>query len=305
MIEHHPDLATLERLEALAVDLARESGQVVTEALTREILVDYKKDARGREQDIDPVSEVDRAVEASVREHVLAQFPDHVILGEEGTDHPDQEAEWTWVVDPVDGTANFVNGFPLFAVSIGVLHRGRPVVGALWCGSTHALRAGVYHAHEGGRLMFEGEEVPHERQTVVRRTLAAAPGGSPAGTKLWDHRVTGSIALECAFVAAGILVSAPFWGPKVWDIAGGLALVKAAGREVWIRNGSGWEPFERFEPPRELPPAARRREPDRTPSLRDWRRSVIIGTPEATQAIREAALRRPWWRRFAPWGAKR
>ncbi len=293
-----PDGALLARIEALAVDLARESGGVATEALTREILVDYKPDARGKDVDTDPVSEVDRAVEEAVHARVLAEFPDHVILGEEGEEHPDPDAEWVWVVDPVDGTANFVNGYPLFAVSIGVLHRGRPVVGAVWCASTHALRAGVYHAHEGGPLYLDGVEVSAERKTHVRRTLAAAPGGSSAGTKLWDHRVTGSIAVEAAFVAAGIFVSAPFWGPKVWDIAGGMALVRAAGREAWIREGNEWRPFECFEPPRVLPSAEARRDPQRTPSLRDWRSSVIVGTAEATLALRERVRRPPWWRRL-------
>ncbi len=298
-----PDPVLLERIEALAVALARESGQVAAEALTREIIVDYKPDAAGKEQDHDPVSEVDRAVEASVQARVTEAFPDHAILGEEGDSHPPADVEWLWVVDPVDGTANFVNGYPLFAVSIGVLHYGCPVVGAVWCASTHALRAGVYHAREGGSLRLDGVEVSPERATRVRRTLAAAPGGSPAGTKLWDHRVTGSIAVEAAFVAAGIFVSAPFWGPKVWDIAGGLALVRAAGREVWIRDREGWRPFERFEPPRQLPERVRQREGDRAPSLRDWRSTVIVGTTEATRAIRER--RRPsWWQRIIGGGRR-
>ncbi|MCK9486088.1 MAG: inositol monophosphatase [Dehalococcoidia bacterium] len=292
-----PDPALLERIEALAVALAQESGAVAAEALTREILVDYKPDAKGKEQDRDPVSEVDRAVEVAVQARVLAEFPGHLVLGEEGEAHPAPDAEWLWVVDPVDGTANFVNGFPLFAVSIGVLHHGRPVVGAVWCASTHALQAGVYHAHEGGPLRLDGVEVSHERRTRVRRTLAAAPGGSPAGTRLWDHRVTGSIAVEAAFVAAGIFVAAPFWGPKIWDIAGGLALVRASGREVWIRGRRGWEPFERFEAPRELPASVRKREGDRAPSLRDWRGSVLVGTTEATRAMREHSRRPSVWTR--------
>jgi myo-inositol-1(or 4)-monophosphatase len=62
-----------------------------------------------------------------------------------------------WAIDPIDGTTNFVNGFPLFAASIGMLHRGCPVVGAIWCSTSYALRAGVYHARAGGALRFEGE----------------------------------------------------------------------------------------------------------------------------------------------------
>lgn len=303
------DRATLERLEALATALAHEAGGIVADALLRELQVDYKTDAarppRKRDESSgDPVSDVDHAVEALLRERIGAEFPDHVILGEETDDHPGPDVEYLWVVDPVDGTSNFINGFPLFAVSIGVLHRGRPVVGAVWCATTHALHPGVYHAHEGGPLLLDGSPVTTERMTKVRRTLAAAPGGSSAGTRLWDHRVTGSICIEAAYVAAGVFAFAPFWGPKIWDVAAGVVLVRASGREVWHRGpGSigGWAPFERFEPPDRLPRRPGRRSqpaPDRAPSLRDWRGSLLVGTAEATKAMREQARRPSPWSRL-------
>jgi len=295
-----PPVELLERIEGIAAALAREAGAVVAEALQRELHVDYKPDRKGKEQEHDPVSEVDHAIEALLRERIEAEFPGHVILGEETDSHPNADAEWVWVVDPVDGTANFVNGFPLFAVSIGVLHRGRPLVGAIWCATTQALRHGVYHAREGGTLHLDGIPVALDRATQVKRAVAAAPGGSSPGTKLWDHRVTGSMAIEAAYVAAGIFASAPFWGPKIWDIAGGIPLIRAAGREAWLREGKGWVPLERFVPPRELPRHARQNEADakRAPSLRDWRGSVIVGTAEATALIRGGAKPRSTWRRL-------
>jgi myo-inositol-1(or 4)-monophosphatase len=300
-----PDEAVLARIEGVAVALAQEAGDLVAAALERELQVDYKPPAGAKpgakEQHHDPVSEVDHAVEALLRERITAEFPAHLVLGEEVDSHPDTDAAWVWVVDPVDGTANFVNGFPLFAVSVGVLHLGRPVVGAVWCATTQALRAGVYHAREGGRLFLDGAPVAAERATKVKRALAAAPGGAAGGTRMWDHRVTGSMAIEAAYVAAGIFASAPFWSPKIWDIAGGIPLIRAAGREVWLRDGAGWTPFERFTPPEHLP---RRRnaspeEAARVPSLRDWRGSVIVGTAEATQAMRERSRRPSAWRRAA------
>lgn len=278
-----PTEAMLASAEALAVELARAAGEEARAALSRTIDVGYKADRTGKEDTGDPVSEVDHAVEALIRLRVGAEFPDHAILGEEVESHPATGEEWVWVVDPVDGTANFVNGFPLFAVSIGVLHHGRPVAGAIWCASTPALRAGVYHAHLGGPLALDGVEVG-ARTTVVKRRLAAAPGGSPGGTREWDHRVTGSAALECAYVAAGIFTSAPFWGLKIWDVAAGVALVRAAGLEAWTREGGTWQPFERFVAPSRAPKGQ-----DRAPSLRDWRAPLILGTPEATRLIRERA----------------
>ncbi len=292
------DLEALEVIEALVVDLARSAGAEVERALRREVRVAYKPDAKGRPAEVDPVSEVDEAGERLVRDRLAERYPGHAVIGEETDAPPDSDAEWAWVIDPVDGTANFVNGFPLFAVSIGVLHRGRPVAGAIWCATTHLLHPGVYHAREGGPLLLDGTPVTPDHAAQVKRRLAAAPGGSPPGTKLWDHRVTGSMAIEAAFVAAGVFTAAPFWGPRLWDIAAGVVLVRAAGREAWLRADGRWQPLERFEPPTRLP---RRRDgtaEDRVPTLRDWRGSVIVGTAEACAAIREDARRPSWGRRL-------
>jgi len=281
-------------IEALAIALAREAGETARAALHGSVAVEYKPDAKGKDSTNDPVSEVDRAVEALVRERVADRFPAHGVIGEEVETHPDKDAEVVWVIDPIDGTANFVNGFPLFAVSVGVLHRGVPVAAAIWCASTHLLGPGVYHAHAGATLHLDGVEVP-ARETVVRRALAAAPGGAPGGTKEWEHRVTGSIAIEAAFVAAGVFTSATFWGPRIWDVAAGVLLAQAAGREAWVRRGGGWQRFERFEAPERTAgtshasDAAKPDEPPRAPTLRDWRQPVLVGTAEACTLIRDRA----------------
>ncbi|MEI7925619.1 MAG: inositol monophosphatase [Chloroflexota bacterium] len=288
----HLDADELAAIEALAIALAREAGETARAALHGRLTVEYKPDAQGKESTNDPVSEVDRAVEALVRERVADRFPSHAVIGEEVDAHPDTAAEVAWVIDPIDGTANFVNGFPLFAVSVGVLHRGVPVAAAIWCASTHLLGPGVYHAHTAGALHLDGVEVP-TRETVVKRALAAAPGGSSGGTKEWEHRVTGSIAIEAALVAAGVFTSAVFWGPRIWDVAAGALLVQAAGREVWVRREGGWRRFERFEAPARSPRSERQRapskdgEPPREPTLRDWRQPVLIGTADACALIRE------------------
>ncbi len=201
---------------------------------------------------------------------------------------PDPTLEYAWVIDPVDGTTNFVNGYPMFAAAIGVLHRGVPIVGAIWCSTSHELRAGVYHAHSGGELLFEGHVVPASRPSSgVRRRLAARPGGAPGRLARWDTRVTGSTCIECAFVAAGIFVSAAFFGPFVWDVAAGIVLLRAAGLEVWTLHNNRWSRFERFETP------ARISEP-RTPTLRDWRQSLAVGTAEGVAPTLRERRGRIW-----------
>jgi len=284
----------LARIEVTALELARAAGREITEGLRRDVAVDYKTEGRGRAAPTNPVSELDRSIEDTIRTALAERFPDHGIIGEEVDLHPSPDDEYLWVIDPVDGTTNFVNGFPLFACSIGVLHRGRPVVGAVWTSTSHELRPGVFHARAGGPLRFEEAEISLRGNTGVQRRLAAAPGGSAGRLRTWDNRVTGSTSVECVFVAAGMFNSAAFGAPAIWDVAGGIVLVRAAGLEVWQRQApfrGAWAPFERFEAPATV------RE-DRTPTMRDWRRSLVIGEHEPVE-VRRTSMRGPSrWRRF-------
>ena len=281
-----PPEDVLREIELAAVELAGMAGARIVETLTREIAVEYKDAGRDGRAPSNPVSEVDRAVERFVRERVGERFPDHGILGEEIDTRPDRDAAFVWAVDPVDGTTNFVNGFPLYAVSIGVLHRGVPVVGAIWCSTGHALRPGAYHAHAGGPLCFEGEPMPPVRPTSgVTRKLGAGPAGSPGRFGGWDIRVTGSAAIECAFTAAGIFQYSVFTAPSIWDVAAGVCLARAAGLTVVTNAPGGLGEFERFEAPATAPDG-------REPSLRDWRQFITMGDAEATSRIGETMGRR-------------
>lgn len=286
------DETTLCQLEDVARELAGLAGGEIARAITRGISVEYKTEARSPEQaPTDPVSEVDRAIEALIRDRLGAQFRGHAVIGEEVDEHPPEGGDFAWAIDPVDGTTNFVNRFPLVAASVGVLYRGVPVAGAIWCSASHNMDRGVYHSRLGGALHFEGEVVESlPSNTGVRRRLAAAPGGAPGRTAAWDNRVTGSAALECAFVAAGIFTSAQFWSPRIWDVAAGVVLLRSAGKDVLAGGRAGWAPFERFDPP------ARVRE-DRPPTLRDWIRPMLIGTPDAIETLRRRRAF-PWWRRL-------
>jgi myo-inositol-1(or 4)-monophosphatase len=214
------------------------------------------------------VSEADSKVEQLIRAGVAARFPGHGIIGEEFDDAPGSGDGYVWCVDPIDGTVNFVNGFPLFACSIGVLHHGRPVAAALWCATGHALRSGIYHASLGNPLRFDGDDVVPRQNPAVRRRLASVPRIADAG--VWDTRKTGSAAIECAFVAAGLLEAARFELPNLWDVAGGIMLVQASGAAVLAKDGKTWAPFEAFD----APAAGDRR------GISGWRQSLIIGRLE-------------------------
>ncbi len=117
---------------------------------------------------------------------------EHDILGEEIAEATGRENDFIWAVDPIDGTTNFINGFPMFAASIGVLYRGRPIAGAIWCSVSHALYAGVYHASLGGDLCFDGEPMQTRINPGIRRRLAGEPACAAGRPSPGRIRKTGS-----------------------------------------------------------------------------------------------------------------
>jgi myo-inositol-1(or 4)-monophosphatase len=264
----------LDAIGALTLRLARLAGAGMAESLGRPLEVSYKPTTAAEHSLKDPVSAVDRAVEAALRAEIEARFPGHQVLGEEFANPPTEPGGITWAIDPVDGTANFINGFPLFCGSIGVVKDGVPIAGALWCASSHALRAGVYHCVQGGPLMFEEEPVTPRRNPEVKRRLGGFRDASHRSPQQWEPRRTGSAAIECAFVAAGLMEVAQFENPYVWDIAGGLALVRAAGGEAFARDASGWRPLDAFEA--------------ENGDLRQWRRPMVVAAPGAGAALCQA-----------------
>ena len=93
----------------------------------------------------DPVTEADKGAERAIREMIAARYPDHGVIGEEyGEDRPD--AEFVWVLDPIDGTKAFITGVPLWGTLVALLHHGQPVLGAI-------------HQPVLGQLMIGGETV--------------------------------------------------------------------------------------------------------------------------------------------------
>ncbi len=263
-----------------AVELARLAGELIERSLDTEIKVDYKDRATAKHGPMDAVTDLDLEIEHQLVERIRKAFPDHAILGEEGTRHFPDGAEYLWALDPIDGTQNFVNGLPIFSASVGLLRRGRPVAGAIWGASSHRLRPGVYHAHQGSALRFDGIDVTTARPSTGKvRGLGAMPhdedqrievgSGTPSSDHWlpWDRRHIGSGALEAAFLAAGILESAFNTGPRSWDIAAGAILVQAAGRGIWHLRDGEWRPLEVFA--------------ETAQEIADWQYPVLMATDAA------------------------
>ncbi len=241
--------------------------------------IDYKQKG-GR----DPVTEVDRQVERYLTEAVAARFPAHAVLGEEGQEVAG-EAEFEWIVDPVDGTLNFINRLPFFAVSIGVLHRRRPVVGVL----LFPLTDETLHARRGGGAFRNGEPIRVGPATTPGPNLLAGlplgfwfsfKAGRPLRRHFGEARSLGSIVYEMGLVATGGFHYAAFRAPKIWDVAGGVVLVKEAGGVAlrYSRSRGGWFPIQTFVAP---PP----QEAGQPRSLRRWGGPVLVGAAPVVGAI--------------------
>lgn len=238
----------LEALRAFAVDVAREAGALQLEGLSRPQAVELKS---WREL----VTPIDRACEELIHARVRAAWPDHGFLMEEG--HVSQgESPWRWIVDPVDGTTNFARRLPAFAVSIGLEHAGRIVVGVVYAPYLDEL----YAARRGGGAWLEGRGLPPRRLKV---SPVASLGESILGTGFAyvqnetpnDNvenfarlskvtrglRRMGSAALDMAWVADGRFDG--FWELhlKPYDVAAGALLIEEAGGRVSdMFGGQDW-----------------------------------------------------------------
>ncbi len=243
------------------------------------LAVDYKDKGK-----TDPVTEADRAVEAYLVEAVRARFPDHAVLGEEGHD-PEGEHDFEWIVDPIDGTINFVNRLPFFAISIGVLHQGRPVVGVFHFPLTNE----TLHARRGGGAFRNGTPIQVHPATEPsgRVTIGIPPGylfqfkTQRAGRrKLGEPRSLGSVVYEMGQVAIGGFGWAIFRSPKIWDVAGGITLITEAGGAALRYDGKAkaWLPLDHFAAPQP-------KDPNQPAKLRHWSAPVIVGARPLLDAL--------------------
>ena len=216
----------------VAVRAARAAGAVILRYMNRVDSLKVEEKAR-----MDFASEVDRLAEAEITRELRRAYPDHAILAEESG--ATGKSNKVWVIDPLDGTHNYLRGFPHFCVSIGFLDHGDPVHGVIY----DPLRDELYTASKG-----DGAFLNDRRMRVTKReTLAGALlcTGFPfrqrphLDTQLAmlkallaeaeDVRRTGSAALDLAYVAAGRLDGFFEIGLKPWDMTAGCLLVREAG----------------------------------------------------------------------------
>ncbi len=229
-------------LQNVAVMAARRGGNVLMRHLKQ--LDRLKVEKKGHN---DFVSEADRAAEAAVIQVIHKHYPDHAILAEESGGQG--ESDTVWIIDPLDGTTNFLHGFPQFCVSVGVQIKGRTEAAAVY----DPMRQELFAAARGDGATLDDRKIRVSGRTDLSHALIGT--GFPFRQADMDIgpylemlgkvvrstagvRRPGAAALDLCYVAAGRLDG--FWetGLKPWDLAAGSLIIREAGGIVSGLDGS-------------------------------------------------------------------
>ena len=240
-----PELSLDEELELLefARKISERAGEILRDGYFRRKEIGYKS-----RREI--VTSCDIASEKFIRSSIREKFEHHKILSEELGASQALGVEYLWVVDPLDGTNNFAHGFPVFAVSIALVHRGRLVLGVI----RDPLRAETFEASSRTPAKLNGQEITVSKISELSDALIATgfPYSRRPGSednlnffvaffyRALGIRRAGSAALDLAYTASGRLDG--FWELKLkpWDMAAGAIIVKKAGGIASDFSGKPW-----------------------------------------------------------------
>lgn len=231
----HAPFAPMHPLANIAVSASRSAGHVIMRHLRQGNSLGVESKGAN-----DYVTQADRDAETSIIETIRAKYPDHAILAEEsGASEGGLENDVEWIIDPIDGTTNFIRGIPHFAISIAARVRGRVEHGVVY----DPFKEEMFVASRGHGATLDSRRIRVSGVVQTRKALLAtgfayqrdqgiaAHWGSFTSVlkDCGDIRRGGAAALDLAYVAAGRLDG--FWefGLKPWDMAAGTLLVREAG----------------------------------------------------------------------------
>jgi len=218
----------------IAVKAARRAGSIIERAAVSGVALEVRAKRTN-----DFVTQVDRAAEQAVIDLVRKSYPDHAILAEESGKLDGVGAEYCWIIDPLDGTTNFIHGFPQYCVSIAVQHASKPAHAVVYDPSKNEL----FTASRGRGAFLNDRRIRVSRcrrledalvgtgfpfRELGRLDLYMKQLGKILGSSSGVRRA-GAAALDLAYVAAGRLDA--FWemGLSPWDMAAGALLIQEAG----------------------------------------------------------------------------
>lgn len=231
----------MNKFTQLAVYAAEEAGEFLKKKITSACILARKANR------FDVVTDADIQTQKLISEIIIKKFPQHKILGEELEDHEKLIDEFTWIIDPIDGTGAFSTGLPTYSSSIALFQDKKPISGAVYL----AINNTVVYAEKGKGSFVHGKklkvrEVANLNEASVgfdpnyeSREKAFEIFGRSLGGKLFMTPMIWSQAAGLGLIALGILDGYVIFGkPKIWDIAAGVLLVEEAGGVISDFSGS-------------------------------------------------------------------
>jgi len=233
----HDEQPFLERAKQAAMDAARAAGPALRELHGQTESIEFKSDKS------DIVTEADYKSENIITTVLESEFPDHGIRSEEDVQR-DGSSEYTWSVDPLDGTGNFAHGNPNYSISIALLENETPVVGVVYAPETDEM----FSAISGEEAMLNGTPLTTTERTSLDECMLLS-GYDPDGTFLSHSyheargvRRLGSAALNLCYLAAGSADAVWEYDTYPWDVNAGLVIACTAGATVTTADGTQYEP---------------------------------------------------------------
>lgn len=229
----------------VAIKAAEEAGKILEKYFETEILKEFKEDKS-------IVTLADRESEEIIKKIIREAFPSHFILGEETglTGVSGQKTDYVWHVDPVDGTRNFSNGIPIFAVSIALVHMNDVILGVVYNPATRSL----FCAEKGKGAYMNNEKIFVSKDDKDHAIVTVSSSQKSEDKKLNKEllyllpanlvrtvRDLGCTALEIGYVARGGLEANIQLGLSTYDFAAGTLLAQEAGGRITRLDGSPWK----------------------------------------------------------------
>jgi myo-inositol-1(or 4)-monophosphatase len=219
-----------------AIQAARRAGDIAIRSLSRLDQLEIKAKARN-----EYVTQVDQAAEQAIIESIHKRYPDHAILAEESGRHG--SSDFVWIIDPLDGTTNFLHGFPTFSVSIALRKRDVLEVGVVY----DPCRQELFTTMRGRGAQLDGKRIRVSERRELEGTLIGTGFPYRANTRWMKTylgmlgsvmentagvRRPGSAALDLCYLAAGRLDGFFEFGLEIWDVAAGTLMIQEAGGVV-------------------------------------------------------------------------
>lgn len=247
MEANQPRTMPTTHLLQIAKKLAHDAGKMALKFQQKGFTVDFKEG-----NPLNLVTEADKAVDDFIVKTIRNNFPDHSILTEE-SGAIDGPGDYKWIIDPIDGTSNFAHGIPLFAISIAITHKGKPIIGVV---EIPGLKESFW-AQEGNGAYLGMKRIEVSKVNNVQKALMATGFSYDRQGKRFEKnmelfhefykpslglRRSGSAAMDLCFLACGRYEAFWEYDLKSWDIAAGKIIVEEAGGMVTNIDGTPLNP---------------------------------------------------------------